>query len=74
MLTISVFEIKLEDKEDILNIIKLKTNAITNVNYLYQFLRAHHDIMFWFKSYEYELMKPKIIYCIKLCFVFLCDG
>ena len=72
LLTISLFEIKLEDKEDILNIIKLKTNTITNVNYLYQFLRAHNDIMFWFKSYEYELMKPKIIYCI--CFVCLCDG
>ena len=26
----------------------------------------------WLKSYEYELMKPKIIYCI--CFVCLCDG
>jgi len=43
---ISLLEIKLEDIEDILNIIILLNwkNTITNVNYLYQFLRAHYDI------------------------------
>ena len=50
LLTISLFEIKLEGKEDILNIIKLKTNTITNVNYLYQFLWAHYDIFFGSKA------------------------
>jgi len=72
LLNISLFEIKLEDIEDILDIIKLKNKY----NYKCQLsISIPSNTLWynlWFKSYEYELMKPKIIYCI--CFVCLCDG
>ena len=75
---ITLFEIKLEDIEDILIIIKLKKNTITNVNYLLNWWKGIYISIpsstlwynFWFKSYEYEgWSKITWTFAVKLTFI-----